>query len=139
MKQDPFPGTLLDVGCNTGYLLQELGFGWGVDASYEMVRKCRDNGQLHIQHAWAEDLPYRNKSVDIVVLSCILEQTTDWRIALAEAKRVGKKVIGINPFPGSTWGKLGGWVKSIIAPEYMGADFIIPVDNERYYFEITYE
>ncbi len=121
-------GKFLDVGCNTGWLVKELN-GVGVDASPLMVAKANDD---RILLAKAEALPFKDKEFDIVVLSCVLEQCERPEIALQEALRVGKRVIGINPYPGSRWGKIGGWVKSIIEPRF---NYIEKIDDERYYFE----
>jgi hypothetical protein len=80
----------------------------------------------------AEKLPFKDKEFDTVVLSCVLEQCEMPQEALQEAMRVGKRVIGINPYPGSRWGKIGGWVKSVIKPNFK---YIEKIDDERYYFE----
>jgi SAM-dependent methyltransferase len=129
------PHRWLDVGCNTGWLIESLGYGDGVDASEQLVQVAISRG-LSVQHAWAESLPFPDKTFDVVVLSCILEQTEDWRKALAEAKRVGRLVIGINPYPGSPWGVIGGYVKSVIPPSEMGG-VTTPLDRDRYYFEVS--
>ena len=131
-------GELLDVGCNSGYLLEEVGHGTGIDASAEMVERGKHLG-LDIYHGWAHELPFEDKVFDTVVLSCILEQIPDWKAAVTEAKRVGKRVIGINPYPGSPWGIIHGFVKSVISPDEMqemGA-IVERFDQDRYYFEIT--
>jgi SAM-dependent methyltransferase len=128
-------GRYLDVGCNTGYLLETVPGGFGIDASPIMVDLAMEKG-LPVRLANAEKLPFKDKEFDTVVLSCVLEQTEDWKQALNEAKRVGKRVIGINPYPGSTWGKIWGWVKSIIPPEEIEGALIMPFDRERYYFEV---
>jgi len=123
-------GKYLDVGANTGWLIREKEGGIGVDSSIEMVNKS--NGLIRLANA--NNLPFKDKEFDIVVMSCVLEQCDDWEIALKEAMRVGKKVIGINPYPGSTWGKIGGWVKSIIPTDKF--TYIKRFDKDRYYFEI---
>jgi SAM-dependent methyltransferase len=122
-------GNFLDVGCNTGWLVKELS-GFGIDASPEMVKIANDP---RIILGKAEKLPFRDKEFDTVVLSCVLEQCDRPQDALKEARRVGKRVIGINPYPGSRWGKIGGWVKSIISPEEF--NYTEKIDDERYYFE----
>lgn len=124
-------GKFLDVGCNTGWLVKELPNGTGIDASVNMVNRAKD---FRIIYGWAEKLPFKDKEFDTVVLSCVLEQCQRPEIALQEALRVGKRVIGINPYPGSPWGKIGGWVKSIIKPSNF--KYTEKFDNDRYYFEI---
>ena len=128
-------GKYLDVGCNTGFLLESVPGGYGADASPIMVGIAVAKG-LPVILADAENLPFKDKEFDTVILSCVLEQIEDWQQSFNEAKRVGKRVIGINPYPGATWGKIWGWVKSIIPPEEIGGT-IIPFDHERYYFEVV--
>jgi SAM-dependent methyltransferase len=121
-------GRYLDVGANTGWLLREVEGGTGIDSSPLMVEK---SGGL-VKLGKAEKLPFKDKEFDTVVLSCVLEQCEMPQEALQEAMRVGKRVIGINPYPGSRWGKIGGWVKSVIKPNFK---YIEKIDDERYYFE----
>jgi SAM-dependent methyltransferase len=124
-------GKYLDVGANTGWLLREVPNGIGIDSSRSMVD--RSNGR--VIYGNAENIPFADCTFETVVLSCILEQCQDWKKALNEAKRVGRKVIGINPIPGSRWGIIGGWVKSVIPEEEIGGK-IEKIDDERYYFEL---
>lgn len=128
-------GRYLDVGCNTGFLLETVPNGVGVDLSPIMVEKAKAKG-LNVHLANAENLPFEDKEFDTVVLSCVLEQTENWKQALNEALRVGNRVIGINPFPGSTWGRIWGWVKSVIPPEEIPGAHVMPFDNLRYFFEV---
>ena len=137
-------GNVLDVGCNSGYLLDELRQSFsaarytGIDASMQMVQLARAKG-LDVWQASATDLPYDDQSFDTVVLSCILEQIPDWKAAVSEARRVGRRVIGINPYPGSPWGVIQGFVKSVIFPEeiQMLGGTVERFDNDRYYFEFV--
>jgi SAM-dependent methyltransferase len=137
-KLNELGGTVLDVGCNTGEFLTRLGRGQGVDASIQMVQIAQSRGRP-IVHGWAESLPFADKSFDNVILMSILEQTKDWRVALAECRRVGKRVIGLTPYPGTPWGIPGhGWVKSAIAREEIHAlgGKTEDCNAEVYYFEI---
>lgn len=122
-------GRYLDVGANTGWLLREVPGGIGIDNSPLMVEMSKGSVVL----GEAENIPFKDKEFDTVVLSCVLEQCDDWEKALKEAQRVGNRVIGINPYPGSRWGKIGGWVKSIIDPGNFKT--VEKFDEERYYFE----
>ena len=129
-------GRWLDVGCNVGVMLDEVPNGTGVDASETMVAEALRRGR-DVRLANACNLPFLDKQFDTVVLSCVLEQIPDWRRALDEAKRVGHKVIGINPIPGSQWGKIQGAVKSIIPPDEMGGEITYPPIDGKYLFEIN--
>jgi len=64
---------------------------------------------------------------------CVYDEAEAAKGLGGEAKRVGRRVIGINPYPGSPWGKIGGWVKSVIPPEFK---YVERFDKDRYYFEI---
>lgn len=145
-------GNVLDVGCNTGYLISEyerinqssparsLEFrAVGIDSSPIMVKKAQEKG-LKVILGDATNLPFPDDAFDTVVLSCVLEQIEHWEAALEEALRVGKRVIGVNPVPGQgQWGNKKGWVKSLIDPVYLSMTYdmaIIYLDRDRYYFEI---
>lgn len=144
-------GKILDVGCNTGQLMSDYlmanprGKAVGVDASSIMVKKAKEKG-LDVVWADACKLPFKDKSFDVVVLSCVLEQIEDWRAALKEAMRVGKTVVGINPLPArDEWGFIKGHVKSIIQPAEIARiavsenDYIVtllPFLNTKFFFRI---
>jgi ubiquinone/menaquinone biosynthesis C-methylase UbiE len=141
-------GKVLDIGCNTGYLLSVYkGESRGVDASSLMVAKAVAKG-LDVIQADACKLPFENKVFDTVVLSCVLEQIEDWKTALKEAMRVGKTIIGFNPIPKSDqWGFIQGSVKSVIDTNEMLKEVmlnnglsVVHFDNyikNKYYFEIV--
>lgn len=124
-------GSYLDIGANTGWLLREVPGGVGIDNSPLMIYGAKDCKMIL---ADAEHIPFHNNAFDMAVMSCVLEQCADWHKALAEARRVARKVIGINPYPGSPWGVEGGWVKSIIDPSNF--PYVEQFDKDRYYFEI---
>ena len=130
-------GFTLDVGANTGWLISELDNAIGVDTSPIVVEEAKRLGRD--VRLIGGDLPFPDKTFDTVVISCVLEQCEDWKSVLKEALRVCKgKVIGINPIPGSGWGKIVGWVKSVI-PESemieMGAIIEYPNIEGKYYFQ----
>ena len=135
-------GEWLDIGTNVGVLLQEVAQGVGVEASSSLVKVCQEKG-LKVVQASACELPFESNQFQTVVLSCVLEQIADWRLALTEAIRVcrpGGKVIGFNPIPEVTrWGKKGGWVKSVIPESDLkswNASFDYSIEG-KYFFEIT--
>ena len=131
---------VLDIGANAGYLISKLPDAIGVDTSPIVVDKAKELGRN--VSLVKDKLPFEDKTFDTVVLSCVLEQCKDWEKVLNEALRVCKgKVIGINPIPEkSSWGFVGGWVKSIIEPNYLklnyGAEISYPNLVGKYYFEI---
>jgi SAM-dependent methyltransferase len=133
----------LDIGCNTGYLLQEAPGGIGVDASKRLVGLAQTKG-LDVYHCWAEKIPFADKWFDIAVLSCILIQCENPEVVIREALRVADKVIGFTEKPGlSKWGVIGGtpWVKSL-TPQSLFEKFnatLEDFDEIRWYFEISNE
>ena len=123
----------LDIGCNIGVILKEIEGGTGVDNSKYIIELALEQG-LNVQVADALDLPFEDNVFDVAILSCVLEQVENWAEVLEEAKRVSRVVIGINPLPGSEWGKKGGYVKSIIPMEFFSHIEVIP-EIDKYYFE----
>lgn len=132
-------GRWLDIGCNSGWLLEDVPHGVGVDASPVLVEKARAKG-LDVRQAWAEDLPFADRSFDTAVLSTVLQMCADWKAVLQEAKRVAARVIGIAPYPGTEWGVVGGtrrWVRSVVDPHELAAlgATITQLDDDLYFFE----
>jgi ubiquinone/menaquinone biosynthesis C-methylase UbiE len=68
---------ILDVGCGTGALLAQLAVAYpharlaGVDASNEMLTIARQQvpTTIELKQGWAEELPFADKTFDLV-LSC---------------------------------------------------------------------
>ncbi len=133
-------GRWLDIGCNTGWLLESVPNGVGVDASSVLIEKAQAKG-LTVHHARAEELPFEDISFDVAVLGSVLPNIEDWKKALSEARRVALVVIGIIPYPGSPWGKISKehrWVRSVIDPseftQHGGA--VERVTDTDYFFHI---
>ncbi len=81
--------TVLDVGCGTAsyaYLFRNY---TGIDPSEGMIRQANSNVQL----GEAEDLPFKEKSFDIVMAITAIHNFTDYKKAIKEMKRVAKKRI----------------------------------------------
>ncbi len=115
-------GTVLDVGCGTGY----LGLGLAasgqvedlhlVDLSPGMLGRARDNAaalevDARFVQATATALPYADDSVDAVVTRGVLHHLHDVPAALAEWRRVvrpGGPVLALSePTPQAD--AIGGW------------------------------
>jgi SAM-dependent methyltransferase len=100
-------GRVLDVGCGFGgqmALLRERGWeAWGLDASFELARYCRDRfaGERPAVAvcAIAEELPFRDGAFDTVVCQGSLDHFARPRAFLREVARVlrpdGRAVIAI--------------------------------------------
>lgn len=102
--------SVLDVGCNSGYIVDFLPPSCtvaGVDVAEALVEKAR--GRLaRVDVAPAEALPYPDRSVDVVVLGEILEHVHDPRVVLLEARRVARRlVVGSTPHERGQWGPRG--------------------------------
>ncbi len=73
-------GSLLDIGCGSGYLIEEankLGFqGEGLDPSYEAVKFCQRRN-LEVRYGLLEEKYYPSETYDIVVASHVLEHVSD--------------------------------------------------------------
>jgi ubiquinone/menaquinone biosynthesis C-methylase UbiE len=89
----PQAGTVLDVGCGTGLLLQWLGQAYptahlaGVDAAPGMAQVAVRRHRIAAVVGIAERLPFRSGSVELLV-STISFHWGDQRRGLAEVRRV---------------------------------------------------
>ena len=89
-------GSVLEVGCNWGWLLGRIGRGVGVDLNpenIEMAKKLNRNLQFHV--ADARNLPFYNGQFDTVILPDVLEHLawTDVGLAVREARRVARRLV----------------------------------------------
>lgn len=89
--------TVLDVGCNSGYLPEFLPTGCvahGVDLSPSLVAKAQARGlYASVQVAPAETLPFGDKSADVVVLGGVIEYPFDPQQVMRELARVARRII----------------------------------------------
>jgi len=87
-------GTVLDVGCGTGALLDQLRDRarqvWGVDGSQEALRYCRLRGHQNIMLAEACCLPFASERFDAILAIGLIEHLEDDAAFLVEMKRVLK-------------------------------------------------
>jgi SAM-dependent methyltransferase len=81
---------ILDVGCGTGANLEMLaafGAAEGVDVSDDALEFCRQKG-LKAQKGLAEEMPFADKSFDIVTALDVVEHLDDDIAGLKEMNRV---------------------------------------------------
>jgi 2-polyprenyl-3-methyl-5-hydroxy-6-metoxy-1,4-benzoquinol methylase len=84
---------ILDAGCGTGLMLQELshlGAVEGIDISEEALQFCRKRGLDNVSHADVLDLPFASDRFDFVTALDVLEHLDDDTGALREFRRVLK-------------------------------------------------
>lgn len=130
----------LDVGCNTGWLLEMVDGGIGIDPTFALVQRARMKG-LNVVFGWGEYLPFCDNVFAYVVLSCVLEQCEEPGLVLRESLRVGRLVLGVTPYPDSPWGKGSSspWVRSVLEPERFAANWDAQIGqctDTHWWFEI---
>ncbi|MCA1574504.1 MAG: class I SAM-dependent methyltransferase [Acidobacteria bacterium] len=82
---------ILDVGCGTGANLEMLahfGEAEGVDVSAEALDFCQTRGLQNVRQGEAEDLPYEDKSFDLVTGLDVVEHLDNDVAGLQEMRRV---------------------------------------------------
>ena len=83
-------GKILDIGCDSGYILNKCGGGVGVDISALRLKVAKHYYFfLPLVQALAENLPFR-QVFDSVILAEVLEHVLDPEAVLAEVWRVLK-------------------------------------------------
>lgn len=82
--------SILDVGCGFGHTLQQLEFKnrYGMDISIERLKTIPSN--IIRVRAQAEDIPFYNKSCDVVICTDMLEHVKDVPSVASELDRVLK-------------------------------------------------
>jgi SAM-dependent methyltransferase len=86
---------ILDAGCGTGGNLRryaKFGRVTGVDPSPEAVRLCREREReiASVEQAGIEELPFDDRSFDLIAATDVLEHVAAEREALRELWRVGR-------------------------------------------------
>jgi len=84
---------ILDAGCGTGLLLQQLqplGKVEGVDISEEALEFCRKRGLSNVRRADVLELPFEAESFDMITALDVLEHLDDDVASLREFRRVLK-------------------------------------------------
>ncbi len=86
----------LDIGCGSGYLLNQAVCkrGVGTDISDLMVKtawkNCKNNGEKFIVQSDAENLPFQNSCFNKIVSTEVIEHVMHPRALLKEIERVSK-------------------------------------------------
>jgi SAM-dependent methyltransferase len=88
----------LEVGCAQGHFeshaLKYCGNVFGADFSLEKLKAARSNAKNSFFVAMdAEMLPFKKSSFDFVLCTEVLEHVPEWKKALLELQRVGRKKI----------------------------------------------
>jgi SAM-dependent methyltransferase len=87
----PPRATILDAGCGSGRTMQELA-GYGTVSGIELSRtaaevaRARDVGQVVLGRL--EQLPWPERTFDLITCLDVIEHTPDDRVTLAELRRV---------------------------------------------------
>jgi SAM-dependent methyltransferase len=89
------PGArLLDAGCGSGRLLDELsrrGEVSAIDMNPDSVAIAKERGHDDVHVGAVESLPWPDETFDLVTSLDVLEHTADDRVALAEYRRVTRE------------------------------------------------
>lgn len=109
---------LLDIGCGSGYLLNQTACkrGVGVDISDLMVKtareNCKNNGKKFIVQSDAENLPFKNRSFDKIVSTEVIEHILHPKALLEEIERVSRNdTIIVITIPNEMY---INWIKNIV-------------------------
>jgi SAM-dependent methyltransferase len=82
---------VLDAGCGTGRNMLEfgsLGTVQGVDSSPDAIEFCRRRGVAGVHEGEIEQLPFDDRSFDLILATDVLEHLRDDHAALTELRRV---------------------------------------------------
>lgn len=94
-------GKVLDVGCGIGVLVRHLRSkridAYGIDSANVLLNHWWHPSESFFQIADAKNLPFSDKSFDLVFSSDFFEHIPEEEIdqVITEMKRVGKKVIAV--------------------------------------------
>ena len=84
---------ILDVGCAMGGFLgylrkRGLNKIYGIDIVEDYVRSAKKNGNYNIKLGSAEDIPFKDKSMDLLLMDQVIEHSVEPVKVFREAKRV---------------------------------------------------
>ena len=84
---------ILDIGCGTGLnlsLLSRFGEVYGVDKAPEAIRYCHTRGFFQVIKIDGENLPYKNRSFDLITCLDVLEHIKNESIILRNIRQILK-------------------------------------------------
>ena len=105
----PSPARILDAGCGSGAMLDELaryGKVWGVEPHPLGVAAAHRAGHPTVTRARVEELPFGADEFDLVACLDVIEHTPDDAAALAELHRVTRP--GVRTARGATVRRAAG-------------------------------
>lgn len=96
ISQDVVGGSICDVGCGTGYLLERIRGARGTELSRVtgvdfVLAERLPAGDIEWVPARVEALPFPDKAFDTVLCTHVLEHILDYRKALAELRRITRR------------------------------------------------
>jgi SAM-dependent methyltransferase len=80
-------GTVLDIGCGEGTFSHQ-NYAVGIDIDVNRLRFCSYDSRVR---ADASHLPFKDKSFDVCIESACFSYVKNWKDALSEMCRVGKR------------------------------------------------
>ncbi|MBI4440761.1 methyltransferase domain-containing protein [Candidatus Woesearchaeota archaeon] len=87
-------GRILDIGCGTGLSFSRKNT-IGLDPSIRLLRLAKKRGGLLVQGC-GEALPFKDKSFALVQSVSALHNFHDWRLGIAEMRRVSSQWVIIS-------------------------------------------
>lgn len=85
------PLSVLDIGCGTGALMESLSGSakiYGMDVAYAALGFCKERGLSNLAQGNSQQLPFKDKAFDVVIMSDLLEHAADDALVLREGRRV---------------------------------------------------
>jgi SAM-dependent methyltransferase len=91
LKAFPNGGSILDVGCASGYFLQSMGKGWekhGLEIFHLAAQRARERGGIRVHECEMSSAGFRNESFDVVCSFDVVEHLSDPMTFFREARRI---------------------------------------------------
>jgi SAM-dependent methyltransferase len=93
LKAFPAGGSILDVGCASGYFLQSLGKTWekhGIEIFHLAAQRARNRGEINVHECELTSAGFANDSFDVVCSFDVVEHLSDPMVFFREARRILK-------------------------------------------------